>query len=601
MEPEYQTGIWNVPDEVLIYILTLVSPYKDLHHCAQVCHQWRHCVAQVVAQKKKNFLKAVLKSNLSWNKAEQSSDLEISKRYSHSAVYDETDNNHALYVFGGCTSTSTTFNDLWKLDTTSRTWSRPLATGAYPSPKACATLVKSRPGELMLFGGWSHPSPYPLHQSWRLFNEHHSYDINTMRWNLISPEGLKPPTMAGHSASVHQSKMVIFGGLQKTRNSIGHFSSSNDVWTFQLDSQTWIQEDIPDPKPKPRYGQSQLYLDEDHLLILGGCGGPSNMYNDVWLLVMKNDQHWHWIQCEVKNPSHGSGNMWCHPACKVGNYAIVLGKNIHPKAPAENIPERWNFIPQAQRGINRGYGAIRRKEPPVEFNQNSPYAPRPSRMRRFDDTEEEEEDMQEDTTDSDNEPNLAVDPVPRTYRSSVHLNIGSGQPSTSSGLRRPLPRMQAFSVGVPSGSQANPGDLGEPSSKRKQIETRQKQLESLKKMEEKFAKFQKDSKKSEAEKQPHKEAKEKGHQCSCHKMSMFVMDISEAISAHTVEWITFYSNNGLETPEVAILYSLSAARSELIMFGGIQRDQPQRNTGAGHENDRVTNALYFLTPPSEIV
>lgn len=350
---EFQTGIWNVPDEVLIYILTLVSPYKDLHHCAQVCHQWHHCVTQVVAQKKKNFLKAVLKSNLSWNKAEPNDNLIISKRYSHSAVYDETDNNHALYVFGGCTSTSTTFNDLWKLDTTTRTWSRPMATGAYPSPKACATLVKSRPGELMLFGGWSHPSPYPLHQSWRLFNEHHSYDITTMRWNLISPEGLKPPTMAGHSATVHKGRMVVFGGLQKTRNSIGHFSSSNDIWTFHLESQSWIQEDIPDPKPKPRYGQSQLYLDEDHLLILGGCGGPSNMYNDVWLLVMKNDPHWHWIQCEVKNPSHGSGNMWCHPACKVGNYAIVLGKNIHPKAPTENIPERWSFIPQTQRGLNR--------------------------------------------------------------------------------------------------------------------------------------------------------------------------------------------------------------------------------------------------------
>ena len=266
---------------------------------------------------------------------------------------------------------------------------------------------------------------------------------------------------------------------------------------------------------------------------------------------------------------------------------------------------------------SRGYGAIRRKEPPVEFNQNSPYAPRPSRMRRFDDAEDDEEDMHEDTTDSDNEPGLAVEPVPRTYKSSVHLNIGAssrsnaGQPGPSSGsLRRPLPRMQAFSVGVPSGSQSNPGgDVGEPpSAKRKQIETRQKQLESLKRMEEKFQKIQKDAKPkpeaAEADKtsSPKETKTGPGHKCSCHKMSMFVMDISEAISEHQVEWITFYSNKGLETPEVAILYSLSAARSELIMFGGIQRDvaTAARNT-ASHENDRVTNALYFLTPPSEIV
>ena len=34
---------------------------------------------------------------------------------------------------------------------------------------------------LLLFGGWTHPSLYPLHQSWRLFNELHSYDINANR------------------------------------------------------------------------------------------------------------------------------------------------------------------------------------------------------------------------------------------------------------------------------------------------------------------------------------------------------------------------------------------------------------------------------------
>ena len=138
--------------------------------------------------------------------------------------------------FLGCTSTSTTFNDLWRLDPTTREWSKPLATGAYPSPKACATFVKSKPGELILFGGWSHPSPYPLHQSWRLFNELHTYDISNMRWTQITPgTSLKPPTMAGHSATVHKGRMIVFGGLQKQRNNIGQFSSSNDVWSYDLE------------------------------------------------------------------------------------------------------------------------------------------------------------------------------------------------------------------------------------------------------------------------------------------------------------------------------------------------------------------------------
>ena len=47
-------------------------------------------------------------------------------------------------------------------------------------------------------------SLYPLHQSWRLFNELHRYDISSARWTHIAPASdLKPPAMAGHSATVH--------------------------------------------------------------------------------------------------------------------------------------------------------------------------------------------------------------------------------------------------------------------------------------------------------------------------------------------------------------------------------------------------------------
>lgn len=99
-------------------------------------------------------------------------------------------------------------------------------------------------------------------------------------------------------------------------------------------------------------------------------------------------------------------------------------------------------------------------------------------------------------------------------------------------------------------------------------------------------------------------ATKKVHQCGCHRLSMFVLDISKAISDHYVEWLSFWSNNSLETPEMAILYSLVEGRGELIMFGGIQKDVSNMNNvhrGQVTENDSVTNALYFLTPPCPIV
>lgn len=59
---------------------------------------------------------------------------------------------------------------------------------------------------------------------------------------------------------------------------------------------------IPGPCPPPRYGQSQLLLDDRHLIIIGGCGGPSLNFSDVWLLDFDlfGDGEWRWTQLKVE-------------------------------------------------------------------------------------------------------------------------------------------------------------------------------------------------------------------------------------------------------------------------------------------------------------
>ncbi|XP_059083717.1 F-box only protein 42-like isoform X2 [Tigriopus californicus] len=369
----------------------------------------------------------------------------------HSACYD--DNSYSMYVFGGCTSTSTTFNDLWKLDLKTRTWQRPLSTGTYPSPKACSTMVLSQ-GQLYLFGGWTHPSLYPLHQSWRLFNELHCYDIEQNRWSHLTPVGVaKPPSMAGHSATVHEDIIVVFGGLQKQRNHIGQFCSSNDVWCFNITTFTWYQPDIPSPKPNPRYGQSQLWLDDKHLLILGGCGGPNNLYDDVWVLSMEQP-HWKWISIAVKNQDQAPHHLWCHPACKVDGYAIILGKrrlSAKPTAtPHKQELEKdhqWTMIPSARHGVSRGYSSIRvvRRSPNGNSNNNinnnnsnsqPEAASRPS--SELCSNSDSEMDTSGDLSVEPTNGAIGDEPPTSTFKSSVTLeiqqNAEDAQPSTSRGL-----------------------------------------------------------------------------------------------------------------------------------------------------------------------
>ncbi|XP_076857909.1 F-box only protein 42 [Brachyhypopomus gauderio] len=320
-----QTVMGQLPEEVLEYILSFLSPYQEHKTAALVCKQWYRLIKGVAYQCYHGFLKAVQEGNIQWeSRTYPYPGTPITQRFSHSACY--YDFNQSMYVFGGCTQSScnAAFNDLWRLDLNSKEWIRPLASGSYPSPKAGATLVMFR-DLLVLFGGWTRPSPYPLHQPERFFDEIHTYSPSKNWWNcIVTTHG--PPPMAGHSSSVINNTMVVFGG------SLGARQMSNEVWVLDLDVWSWSKPTITGPAPHPRGGQSQIVIDSETLLILGGCGGPNALLKDAWLLHMGSPT-WSWQQLRVENEEHGAPELWCHPACKVGQCVVVFSQAPSGRAP----------------------------------------------------------------------------------------------------------------------------------------------------------------------------------------------------------------------------------------------------------------------------
>lgn len=231
-----------------------------------------------------------------------------------------------MYIFGGCTTNATSFNDLWRFDLSKRQWIRPLATGTYPVPKAYTTMVDYKDC-LIVFGGWTYPSLSQYYQNVTMFNDTHFYCIKTNKWILINTTN-PPPPMAGHSACIKGDEMVVFGGLIMSAAQNFQIQCSNDIWVLKLSSGGWRKQLTTKPRPSPRYAQSLIRIDSDRLMLLGGVQTLQNrfVYSDCWILTMKGPT-WTWKEIAVKNKEWASANIWCNPACRVGDKVVSLSRS----------------------------------------------------------------------------------------------------------------------------------------------------------------------------------------------------------------------------------------------------------------------------------
>lgn len=525
-----ECNIDDLPDVVLEYILSLIPPYKTLQECKLVSKRWLRATKNVIQHNKTHFHKSVACGSLLWSSWPSKHWMPtIAKRHSHSACTYE----NSMYVFGGCTATCTTFNDLWRLDLDTRKWVRLITMGAYPSPKACATMLYYKKS-FILFGGWSHPALYSVHQQSRLFNELHVYSIESNKWIAINTLETPPPTSA-HSASIHKNYMIVFGGICNGYR-------SNDVWCLNLDSYGWHKQATSNLKPQPRYGQSQIELGDKHLLILGGCTGPNVAMNDAWLLKMEGIA-WTWRKVNMHNTEWAPTRIWCHQACKVGNYVIVLSVNKCQNKPNDMSISLKKVTCQAA--------------PSSRTNNSAPLHARQGNVSHID----------RDVNINGRHGSFSEISIPNP-RPSHH------PPNFTKNLTLCYDNMLSMTA-----------FRNEPV--RYDINShRQRQLESLRRMEESIRNRRTQS----------KSAKKKRN-----TLSIFVLDITNVLCDEcSASWIPL-KHSDQSGPNERILYSLVAGRGELIVFGGIGKEQASIQSHSDMDEPEVYNDLYFINPPRYVI
>ncbi|VVD00890.1 F-box only protein 42 [Leptidea sinapis] len=592
-----QIGIEDLPDEVLEFILGFLPPYKDLQNCKIVCRRWCHCAQNVLRKTSLKLMKAVGEFNILWKNV-TSNDIipTITKRFSHAACVHE----NSMYVFGGCTTNATSFNDLWRFDLSKRQWIRPLATGTYPVPKAYTSMVNYKDW-LIVFGGWTYPSLSQYYQNVTMFNDIHFYCVRSNKWILTNASN-PPPPMAGHSACIRGDEMIVFGGLVMAAAVNIQIQCSNDVWVLDILTLSWRKQMTTKPQPSPRYAQSLIRLDGDHLMLLGGVQTLHNrfVYSDCWTLTMKGPI-WTWKEISVKNNEWASANIWCNPACRVGDKVVSLSRSRNgwntpkplvtsavrlsnlsrPEGAPVSVRIQQSLLRPLDRdqNINGRRGVLPRQQQNRQGHENQPTEPRagPSNGHRSSNPNLGDN---MDTNDAHSSQETNSDSVSRELTLRRNKNKNKGMKIVRQLQEANKYRMAAFSC---DSTQNTPpeNDL----INQRQIAHLENRLE---------------ARVDEEQPIPPPPRQQTVKKPKRNTLAMHVLDISTIVngnSSNYVSWLCPRLGEMNGAPEELVMYSLVKGNGELIMFGGVHNDISILNV----EQNMYSNSIHFITPPKDVI
>eukprot|EP00438_Fugacium_kawagutii_P006952 Skav203618 [mRNA] locus=scaffold935:772026:773708:- [translate_table: standard] len=171
---------------------------------------------------------------------------------------------------------------------------------------------------MLIFGGDLGPDIGPLVPK-KYGNDLWSYDLKANQWIEIEPSGPVPEARQGHSAVCMEHQMLIFGG-----------SYRNDLWAYDPKANKWTEIKPEGPLPKERAFHSAVCIG-DQMVIAGGW--PSF---DAWSYNQKANT---WI--EIK--SSGMIRSQCS-AVSMGDQMLIFGGKLWYGL---TMNELWSYDPKA--------------------------------------------------------------------------------------------------------------------------------------------------------------------------------------------------------------------------------------------------------------
>jgi hypothetical protein len=171
-------------------------------------------------------------------------------------------------------------------------------------------------------------------------------EVQAQNWvNLTPASGPAPAARRNASAILDapHNRMVIFGGF-----SVGYL---NDIWAFNLSSYTWTNlTPASGPAPAPRLTPASIYDPDGHRMVTWSGQGNGAFFNDVWAFDL-NTNTWSQFTPTGGPPQirYGVGYTWDPLAKELVTFAgfTNLGR----------FDDVWRFKPSASTWINVSPGS----------------------------------------------------------------------------------------------------------------------------------------------------------------------------------------------------------------------------------------------------
>ncbi|XP_011076909.1 host cell factor isoform X1 [Sesamum indicum] len=166
-----------------------------------------------------------------------------------------------MFVFGG-RSGGNRLGDFWVLDTDIWQWSELTSFGDLPSSRdfAAASAIGNR--KIVMYGGWDG-------KKW--LSDVYVLDTISLEWMELSVSGTIPPPRCGHSATMIEKRLLIYGGRGGGGPIMGDLWALKGLIEEENEAPGWTQLKLPGQSPSPRCGHT-IASGGHYLLLFGGHG-----------------------------------------------------------------------------------------------------------------------------------------------------------------------------------------------------------------------------------------------------------------------------------------------------------------------------------------